>query len=138
MRTLPRGALLTAAFLALPLAAGGCGGKPTSGDPQQIAQPPGDLRARGPASAGVPPPGLGGPGGPPRPGQLLPPFLQEQLNLTPEQKKQLEELQHEADRKLQAILTEGQRKQFQEMQQGFGRGPGFPPPPPGPPPGGPE
>jgi Spy/CpxP family protein refolding chaperone len=31
-------------------------------------------------------------------------------------------LQQEADRKAQAILTEEQRKQLQEMQQGFGRG----------------
>jgi outer membrane protein assembly factor BamB len=78
--------------------------------------------------------GPGGPGGPGRggfggfapPGQLLPPFLQDRLNLTPEQKKQLEALQKEVDGKLDKVLTDEQRKQFKEMRDGFGRG-GFGP-----------
>jgi hypothetical protein len=83
----------------------------------------------------------GGPGGdpgrfgsgafaPPAPGQLLPPFLQERLRLTAEQKQQLEELQKEIDSKLAKILTEEQKKQLKEMRRGFGppRGPGGPPP----------
>jgi Spy/CpxP family protein refolding chaperone len=50
------------------------------------------------------------------------------LNLTAEQKKQLEELQKEVDGRLAKILTEEQRKQLQEMRPGpGGRGPGRPP-----------
>jgi hypothetical protein len=85
--------------------------------------------------------GPGGKGGfgPPRPGQILPPFLQNMLNLTDDQKKQLDTLQREVDEKLGKILTADQKKQLQEMR-GPG-GPGGKPPPPGgdfpPPPGGP-
>jgi hypothetical protein len=90
--------------------------------------------------------GFGGPGGrgkggrgfggPPRPGQILPPFLVEQLNLTAEQKKQLDALQKEVDGKLAKLLTPEQKKQLEEMRPGFGpggRGPGGRG---GPPPGG--
>jgi hypothetical protein len=93
--------------------------------------------------------GPGGFGGPPELGQVLPTFLQERLNLTADQKKQLEELQKEVDGKLGKILTEEQKKQLKEMGDrgpgGFGppggRGgpPGFPGgggPPPGRPGGG--
>lgn len=79
------------------------------------------------------PPGGRGPGGfgPPPPGQLLPPFLQERLKLTAEQKSQLQELQKEIDGKLAKILTDDQKKQLKEMGKGFGRGrPGGPPRPP--------
>jgi hypothetical protein len=84
--------------------------------------------------------GFGGPGGTaffamPAPGQLLPTFLQDQLKLTAEQKKQVEELQKETDAKLAKILTEEQQKEFRAMRDrppgapGFGpRGPGFGPP----------
>lgn len=77
--------------------------------------------------------GRGGPGGgPPRPGQILPDFLQAELRLADDQKKKLAQLQKETDAKLDAILTEGQRKQLKEMREGFGRGgpggPGGPPP----------
>jgi hypothetical protein len=73
--------------------------------------------------------GLGGPpGGPPRPGQILPPFLQERLKLTDKQKKQLQELQKEVDAGLAKILTKDQMKQLREMRPRFGpggpRGPG--------------
>jgi hypothetical protein len=85
-------------------------------------------------------PGPGGPmfGGPPRIGDILPTFLQDRLQLTPEQKKQVENLQKETDRKLARLLTGEQRKQWREMRQGGpggllgfgpGRGPGgFGPP----------
>lgn len=95
-----------------------------------------------PGGPGGPPGGPGGPPGrfgsgafgPPALGQLLPPFLQERLKLTAEQKKQLEQLQKEIDGKLDKILTEEQRKQLKEMRRGFGpRGPGGPPPGDGPP-----
>ncbi|HKI38418.1 MAG TPA: hypothetical protein VKA46_41600 [Gemmataceae bacterium] len=79
------------------------------------------------------PGGPGGFGGPPQPGKVLSPFVQDQLKLTSEQKKQMEDLQKEVDEKLAKILTDEQKKQLKDMQQGFGRGPGGPPPNPRPP-----
>ena len=114
-KSLP-GALLLVAILAVPFAAWGCGGSAPRGDPR-LAEAP----ATEPAHWG--PPGFEG--GPPQQGQLLPPFLEDQLSLTAEQKKQLAELQKEADGKLDKILTDEQRKQLRQMQQGFG--PGGPP-----------
>jgi outer membrane protein assembly factor BamB len=69
--------------------------------------------------------GFGGPGrfgGPPQPGQIMPPPLQDMLNLTAEQKKQLEELQKDADGELGKILTDEQAKRLKDMRAGFGRG----------------
>lgn len=79
---------------------------------------PGGPGGRGPGGPGGP----GGFGGPAQPGQLLPPFFQERLNLTAEQKQQLDELQKEIDGKLGKLLTDEQKKQLQEMRQGFGPG----------------
>jgi hypothetical protein len=79
------------------------------------------------------PPGGPGPGFArefPQPGQILPRFLQEQLKLTADQKKDVEKLQKDADAKLEKILTEEQNKMLKEMRQRFGRpgaGPGVPP-----------
>jgi len=75
------------------------------------------------------PGGRGGRGGPgffgfSPPGQLLPPFMQDELKLTVEQKKQNDDLQKEITGKLDKLLTEEQRKQWKEMSQ---RGPGGPP-----------
>ena len=97
-------------------------------------------------------PGFGGPGGPggpggmfrfPPPGEVLPPPLQEMLQLTDEQRKKLADLQKEVDEKLNRLMSEEQRKQFKEMKEGGpgGFGPpggpsGFPGGPPGGPPGG--
>jgi EF hand len=79
------------------------------------------------------PGGPGGFGGPPRPGQILPPFLQEELGLSADQKKQIAELQKEVDAKLDKILTDAQKQQLKEMRPRFGppprrgrRGPGGP------------
>lgn len=77
----------------------------------------------------------GGRFGPPQPGQILPTFLQDQLKLTDDQKKQVEALQKEVDDKLARILTDDQKKQLKEMRErrpggfggGFGKG-GFGPP----------
>jgi hypothetical protein len=58
-------------------------------------------------------------------------MLQEQLKLTAEQKKKIEELQKEVDAKLAKILTEEQKKSLQEMRPGpggFGPAGGFGPP----------
>ena len=77
-----------------------------------------------PAIAQPPGPGGRGPiglGGPPHPGQILPPFLQERLNLTADQKKQLDDLQKEVDSKLEKILTVDQKKQMDQMRD-VGRG----------------
>lgn len=69
-------------------------------------------------------PGGGGPGGfrPPQPGQILPAPVQERLNLTDDQKKQLGELQKETDGKLAKLLTEEQQKQLKDSAGGPGRG----------------
>jgi hypothetical protein len=109
---------------------GGPGGRGGRGGPGG----PGGPGGFGPGGGGGP----GGFGGPPTPGQILPPFLQEQLNLTAEQKKQLDELQKEVDGKLGKILTDEQKRQLQQMRPGRGRGgpggpgggPGGPPPQP--------
>src|SRR4051812_6595813 len=63
-----------------------------------------------------------GPGGfgPPSPTQVIPRPLMEDLELTAEQRKQLEALQKEADSRLDKILTEAQRKQLRDMRGGFG------------------
>ncbi len=101
------------------LGQGGRGGPPPGGGPQD--------------GRGGPPPGGGpqggrGDGGPPQPGQILPPHLRESLNLSAEQRKQLDELQRDVDSRLSKILTEEQRRQLQESRQRGpgGRGPGGP------------
>jgi hypothetical protein len=93
----------------------------------------------------------GGPGNsmmaPPRPGEILPSFLRRALDLSAEQKAQLDELQREVDSRLEKILTYSQKKTLDQMRRrgaggpggfgppgrrGFGPGPGGPsPPPPG-------
>jgi hypothetical protein len=87
---------------------------------------PGGRRGRGQGGPGGQG-GQGGPGsrmgGPPQPGQILPPFMQESLKMTDEQKKQLDVLQNEVNAKLDKILTDEQKKQMREMPD---RGPGGP------------
>jgi outer membrane protein assembly factor BamB len=60
----------------------------------------------------------GGPGGgafgPPQPGQILPPFLQDRLSLTDDQKKQVKELQKDVDDQLSKLLTDEQQKTLKE------------------------
>ena len=76
----------------------------------------------------------GGPGGMPQPGQVLPDRMRGMLNLTAEQRTQLDELQKEVDAKLAKILTDDQKKQLEQLRQrgprqgggGGGRGPGGP------------
>ena len=72
----------------------------------------------GPFPGGFPP----APFAPPQPGQVLPTFIQDQLKLTAEQKKQLAELQKEVDDKLAKILTAEQKKSLQEVRPGAGGG----------------
>jgi Spy/CpxP family protein refolding chaperone len=71
------------------------------------------------------------PGGPPKgfpfpmpgPGEILPGFLQDQLRLTAEQKKKLEEMQKDVEANLGKLLTAEQKKTLDDMRQGKG-GPG--------------
>lgn len=74
--------------------------------------------------------GPGGPGGPPSPagpgespqlGQLMMPFIQDQLKMTAEQKKQLAGFQTTLMAKLDALLTEEQKQQLKKPPAG---GPG--------------
>jgi outer membrane protein assembly factor BamB len=68
--------------------------------------------------------------GPPLPGQILSKSVHDELKLTPDQKKQLDHLQEEVDRKLDKFLSEEQKKQLKEIRERFSRGPsafgGFP------------
>ena len=82
-------------------------------------------------AAAQPPEGRG-PGGPPRfqLGKVLPPFVREELRLTREQEKQLEELEKEVKQRLTKILTEEQRKRIETMRPPGLGGPGGPSGPP--------
>jgi len=81
---------------------------------------------------------------PPKPGEILPEHLQNELNLTEAQKKKIDALQKEVDAKLAKILTQDQQQQLTEMAKhgpggpggngGPGGGPGGFGPPNGPPP----
>jgi hypothetical protein len=82
--------------------------------------------------------------GRPRPGEILPRFLRDRLELTADQEKQIEALQKDVDARLAKILTDEQRQQLKALRErgpgGFGPpggpggppggGDGFPPPPP--------
>src|SRR5205814_214859 len=76
--------------------------------------PPGVARGRGG--------GPGGPGGPPRPGQILPPSLQDSLKLTPRQRERLEDLQKVVDGQLDTMLKDEQLEQLNAMRADFDRG----------------
>lgn len=97
---------------------------------------PGGEGGRGPGGRGGPggeggfpggPGGFGGRGGftPPKPGEILPAFIADQLKLTADQKKLLAELQTEVDGKIEKLLTADQKKKLKEFAE---RGPvGGPP-----------
>jgi hypothetical protein len=105
---------------------GGFGGPPDGGSGRrgpggEFGGPPGG-GGRGPGGGGPPggQRGMRGPGGPPQPGQILPMFLQDRLNLTADQKIQLQELKKEVDAKMTKILTSDQQKQLKDMSNDFG------------------
>ncbi len=50
--------------------------------------------------------------------QILPPITQQRLQLTDEQKKQLEAIQKEAEAKVMKVLTDEQKKQLENMKKG--------------------
>ncbi|HMO37581.1 MAG TPA: hypothetical protein PKA06_16195, partial [Gemmatales bacterium] len=78
--------------------------------------------------------GFGGPGGMRggrmgfELGRLIPPPMRQQLQLTDDQNKQLDQLEKEIKEKLNSILTEDQRKQLETIGNrgpgGFGGPPG--------------
>jgi hypothetical protein len=73
-----------------------------------------------------------GPGGfaaMPSPGQIMSVSTQVALKPTPEQKKQLADIQKEVDAKLDKVLSEEQKQQLKQMRDDFTRGgpPGGPP-----------
>ena len=51
-------------------------------------------------------------------GQVLPPGVQQRLNLTDDQKKQIADIQKEVEAKVLKVLTDEQKKQFEEMKKG--------------------
>ena len=60
--------------------------------------------------------GFGRTGGGGLPGTILSTGIMDQLKMTDEQKKSMEELQKDVDVKLEKILTEDQRKQLKELR----------------------
>ena len=69
---------------------------------------------------GSPSPGGGVPFGPAPPlGQILPPFLQNALNFTALQKKQLGAAEKDVAEKLGKVLTQDQKKELQQRPRGF-------------------
>jgi hypothetical protein len=72
----------------------------------------------------------GGPGGPAGPGRpeggfhLMPHFVVEQMDLTPNQQQRLAQLEQEAKAKLDKILTPAQKKALDEARPPFPGGPG--------------
>jgi Spy/CpxP family protein refolding chaperone len=74
----------------------------------------------GPGGLGGPPfgPGGGGPFAMMGVGKVLPPFLAERMNLTKEQKADLEKLQKEVDEKLGKILNADQKKMLEQLKSG--------------------
>ena len=75
--------------------------------------------SRGPGGAGFGGPGGGGGAAP---GTVLSPRVQDNLKLTDEQKKKVEELQKEVDASIQKLLTEEQNKQLKALKDNAGRG----------------
>jgi hypothetical protein len=73
---------------------------------------PGGRGRRGPGGRMADGPG-GRHGGPPKPGEVLPAFVQESLNLNENQTEQLTALQAMVDERFKEVLTDRQRQQLQ-------------------------
>jgi Spy/CpxP family protein refolding chaperone len=58
--------------------------------------------------------------------QVLPPGVQQRLQLTDEQKKQVDAIQKEVEAKIMKVLNEEQRKQLEQMKKGILIRPGQP------------
>ncbi len=87
-------------------------GSPGSGGPKGQNGPPG-----GPKGQNGPPGEPKGEDGPPPPGQILPTVLCDVLQMTAQQKKQLDDLQKQTDTAFAKILNEAQRKLFKEIRE---------------------
>jgi hypothetical protein len=99
-------------------------GGPPPGGPGNPGGPPGDRAPgsdRGPGGDRGAGPGGRGQGGRGGPGQVLPAFIQDELNLTEAQRRDLQELQKDVDARLAKILTAEQQQQLQQLRS---RGPG--------------
>lgn len=84
-----------------------------------VAQPPDGGGGRGGRRGGDGKGPPGGPGGgPPRfeLGKVLPPFVREELDLTPEQEQQIAALEQQVKAKLEKILTAEQRKKIRSIR----------------------
>ncbi|WP_404309056.1 hypothetical protein [Neorhodopirellula lusitana] len=92
------------------------GGPPGGGPPPGQGRPGFGPPGGGPSGGGPPRGGPGGggrgPGGPPQPGEILPSFVKESLNLTIKQTRQLEALQRTVTKRLTSILTLQQQQQL--------------------------
>lgn len=71
-------------------------------------------------------PGFAPSGGFPRPGEVLPRFLQDALQLTADQRAELAKLQADVDARLGKILTQEQRERLNAFGQRGPRGPARP------------
>ncbi|QEG40914.1 hypothetical protein UC8_29320 [Roseimaritima ulvae] len=123
---------LTAAISKMSQQRGGFQGRPGGPPPgAPFGQPPaqrGQAEFGGPAEQG----GFAGPGGhqagpPSSPGQVLPEFVAESLNLTERQQKRIAALQAEVDRRLAAVLTDEQEQQLKNPPPPPAHGEGRPP-----------
>jgi spore coat protein CotH len=94
------------------------------------AQLAGKSKGYAPTGFGFGPPGGMGPGGPrPNPGEIFSAPIQNALQMTEKQKKDLAELQKKVDAELEKILTPQQKEQLKRMREGpRPAGPGFGPP----------
>jgi hypothetical protein len=68
-----------------------------------------------PGKGGMPPPG--GFARPPQPGQIMTAIVRDLLAISPEQRKQLDEIQNEVDRQLGKLFTADQKRLLQEPPQ---------------------
>jgi EF hand len=85
---------------------------------------PGGFGPGGFGPGGFGPPGGGPPGGGFRLGDVVPQMFQSRLNLSADQKAQIESLQKEVDARLDKIFNDEQKAQWKTMRS---RGPGGPP-----------
>ena len=81
---------------------------------------PGGRGGRGGRFGGIG--GFFGFGPPARPGEILPAIMQDTLQLSGDQKKELESLQKSTDEKLDKLLTDEQRRQLKEMRDNLAGG----------------
>jgi outer membrane protein assembly factor BamB len=107
----------------------------TTASTENQTRPSGGFGMRGGGPGGGRRGGFGGgrggrpPFGPPQPGQIMPAFLQDRMELTDGQKKQVQDLQKEVDEHLAKLLTDEQKKTLKEPDEDGP--PRFRPPQPG-------